>query len=172
MFGGITTQARKLGVFPQLRPPHPVMKGPWDSIFSAYQMCFKNCCPHSKPLHLPLTTAFELPPASNFPKRSHPQSSQRRSVFKTSLLSMVTLSTPMDLQAKRVSEQVPGTPVCSPLGLPVYLQHSVDIPCVDGVVITSSRLSCDFPTWAYCSFFRLILSIHGLVVKVPFSCSA
>jgi hypothetical protein len=90
------------------------MKGPRDSIFSAYQMCFKNCCPHSKPLHLPLTTAFELPPASNFPKLYHPQSSQRRSGFKTSLPYMVTLSTRTDLQAKGMSEQVPGTPVCSP----------------------------------------------------------
>lgn len=103
LFGGITIQARKLGVFPQLRPPHPVMKGPWESIFPAYQMCFL----------IQILCVFHLPQPLNClqlssTKLCHPQSRVVKcSVFKTFLPSMFTLSS---LQAKSMSEPVPGIP--------------------------------------------------------------
>lgn len=98
------------GVFPQLHPPHPVMKVPWDSIFSAYQMCFKK-----KNALIPTLCIFHLLQPLNClqlcsPKLYHPQSSQKCLVFKTSLPYMFTLKHSLDLQAKRMCVQVPGTP--------------------------------------------------------------
>lgn len=77
---------QKTRSLPRLHPPHPVMKGPWDSIFSAYQMCLK------KKLFAALIQAlciFPLPQPFNCfqlhsPRSYHPQSSQRWSVLKPS----------------------------------------------------------------------------------------
>lgn len=87
LFGGIITQDRDLGVFPQLHPPHPVMK----SHAGFYHLCvsdvpFKEtcfCCPNSNSLHLLLMAIFSLPRAL-FPYIFLPmEQPEKPSVFKT-----------------------------------------------------------------------------------------
>lgn len=72
-----------------------------------YLLCISNvplkkkktfCCPHSNPLYIPLTTAFQLLPAS-FPQVLPPTEWPEMVSIITFLFYIFTLSTCMDLQA-------------------------------------------------------------------------
>lgn len=152
---------QKTRSLPGLHPPHPVMKGPWDSIFSAYQMCPKKkkknfLLPSFKPFVY--STYHSLSTASSFipPKSYHPQSGQRWSVLKPSCSTS-------HLKYLYGSPGCLRRVVCSSLGpARVFCSILWGVPHVGRVINTSSLsprrlLHPDFPR-----------RLPGLITMLPF----